>query len=223
MRVSQSLCFNKDVSSDGSAPHFWKRICMSRRLCQSIWFKRSLIPSGTVREQVFIFTSCFSWVRVVCQSACFKRSLSSRGGAPHFSSHCSMWEHVFRIHHRPFMIEKSVSQYIFWALVQFRRSRTHLFINVKVQCESTFVMCTICFLWLRKVCPSIFFNRCFSSSAQTVPHGIFLKRDLTMRGHICHTHDLSVVSEESVSENVFHKVAADGLTTNFQERDRTMR
>ena len=36
-----------------------------------------------------------------------------------------------------------------------------------------------------------------------------------MRGYISRIHDLYVVSDESVFENVFYKVATDGLTPNF--------
>ena len=74
-----------------------------------------------------------------------------------------MREHVCHVHHLLFMIDESLSEYMF---------------------------------------------------PQTVPHHIFLKRDLN-EGYIFHMHDLCVVSEQSVSENVFYKVAADGLTPNF--------
>ena len=47
-----------------------------------------------------------------------------------------------------------------------------------------------------------------------VPHHISLKRDLNEK-YISRMHDLCAVSEQSVSENVFCKVAADGLTPNF--------
>ena len=75
----------------------------------------------------------------------------------------AMREHVCHVHHLLFMIDESLSEYMF---------------------------------------------------PQTVPHHIFLKRDLN-QGYISRIHDLCVVSERSVSENVFYKVAADGLTPNF--------
>ena len=154
-----------------------------------------------------------------------------------------MRETVARIHYQFFMIEESVSVYMFQKDVQSRRSRTlflktspcnartrfsypppafydwgecvrvyvlkgssvqavphPIFENVTVQCKNTCFVSTTCFLWLGRVCESICFQRWFSPDS---PASIFWKRDRAMREHVCRSHHLFFMSEESVSVYMF--------------------
>ena len=56
---------------------------------------------------------------------CFKSNFSSDGRTLWFSKRDrGMWEHIFRFHHLCFMSEQSVLEFVFWKVVQSRRSRT---------------------------------------------------------------------------------------------------
>ena len=92
------------------------------------------------------------------------------------------------------MIEKSVSEYVLWALVKVE-TVSHLFVNKR---ESANARARVSFYdWWKFV--RVYVSTMMQQFSSEVPHYIFTKSDL----NISRMHDLCIVMGESVSENVW--------------------